>query len=527
MRFLNTIQRKIVATNGLLLLILMSVLIFALSSLHKNQQLLTEQAGTTDKLSKIDTLRTSLFELQANSTEFVLFLDEDTRQRRDQNYVQLRQAMFDSNMRELQDLVPLLDEFYDQIRRAAVSFIDDERMPGIFVLEKANRVADGIHLVLNEQLQKYTEIESSNIKLVATSNDSVAFSLYLLFVVLLVVGLAISFFLARFISAELNDLTEVIKEIEREGNLRLRAKVNSNDEIGMLTRAFNKLLQNLFMIVLEVKKKGDQLVESADSLSSVADNTRNGVRNQTGEIVQVATAMTEMSASVGEVADITHKASYLADNCNSESESGSEVVKETIDVINELVDDVQRSASAIDELKKRSENIGAVLDVIKSISEQTNLLALNAAIEAARAGEQGRGFAVVADEVRTLAQRTQESTGEIESLVASLQSGSQHAFEMMNQSRGKARDTVLKAEEAGRSLNMITQSVSNIADLNMQIARASEQQSETAEEVSRNMINIQMVSEDTSVGVNDTFESSGQLNILGLELQSLVGKFKV
>jgi len=527
MRFLNTIQRKILATNGLLLLILMSVLIFALSSLHKNQQLLTEQAVITDNLSVIDELRTSFFELKVNTTEFVLFLDEETRKNRDQNYVQLREAMFDSDIVELQSLVTELDDYYDQVRHATVAFVDDDRMKGNFILESSNHTAKRINEAINKQLDKYTMIEQSNINLITESNNGVAFSLYLLFVVLLVVGIAISFFLARFISSELNDLTEVIKEIERDGNLRLRAKVNSNDEIGMLTRAFNKLLQNLFMIVLEVKKKGDQLVESADNLSTVADNTRNGVQNQTGEIVQVATAMTEMSASVAEVASITHKASYLADNCNSESESGSEVVKETITVINELVDDVQRSASAIDELKKRSENIGAVLDVIKSISEQTNLLALNAAIEAARAGEQGRGFAVVADEVRTLAQRTQESTGEIENLVASLQSGSQNAFEIMNQSRGKARDTVLKAEEADRSLHMITQSVSNIADLNMQIARATEQQSETAEEVSRNMINIQMVSEDTSVGVTETFESSGQLNILGLELQVLVGKFKV
>lgn len=527
MKSLNTIQRKILAVNGLLLLILISVLVFVLSSLNQNQQLLATKTATTANLTNIDMLRTSLFELQVNTSEFVLFLDEDTRIQRDDNYVRLRRQMYDSNIPEIQKLIPELDQYYSQIRRATIAFIDDDKMTGNFIFGSSHSVSERIHSVLRQQRGKYTDIETSNIELVAGSTRNVAFSLYLLLAVILVAGFTFSLFLARLLSSEIHDFTKVIKDIEREGDLRLRAKVSESEELGVLTRAFNHLLHNLYTIVLEVKKKGDQLVGAADDLSSVAHNTRDGVKNQTNEIVQVATAMTQMSASVGDVSNITQKASSLADHCYAESQNGSQVVQETIVVINALVEDVQRSATAIDELKIHSDNIGAVLDVIKNISDQTNLLALNAAIEAARAGEQGRGFAVVADEVRTLAQRTQESTGEIQDLVATLQIGSKNAFEVMNQSRGRAHKTVLKAQEAEQSLQVITQSVSDIADLNTQIAHATEQQFKTAEEVSRNMSNIQMVSEETSIGIHNTFESSGQLNNLGIELQALVGQFNL
>lgn len=527
MDYLNTIKKKILATNGLMLVILLTVLVYALSALRSNQQLLIEQEQAKTELEMIAGIKETFFELKMANDEFILLLKNSNRSRRDGMYQKTLDGINQINNTTIKVLESDLERYYQQIKHAAAVFIDDDRMLGNFDLTEANQTATTILSVLNEQYSNQKQLELSIFESVSESNDNVSSALYILFGVMLLVGISVSIFLASIISSEISGLTETIKHIEKHGDLTIRASIDANDEVGVLAKTFNKLIDNLFAIVSEVQVKGDQLVSSAATMSEVANTTRQGVQSQSQEISQVATAMTQMSATVGEVANITHQASALADTCNQESASGSQVVNETIEVINELEGEVQKSATAIDELKSHSENIGTVLDVIKNISEQTNLLALNAAIEAARAGEQGRGFAVVADEVRTLAQRTQASTGEIENLVDSLQKGSQLAFDMMSKSRQKASDTVLKAQEAGKSLDTITQSVSNIADLNTQIAGASEQQSTTTEEVTRNMTNIQAVSEETSEGVRHTSENSKTLNEVGLQLQALVGQFKI
>jgi methyl-accepting chemotaxis protein len=237
--------------------------------------------------------------------------------------------------------------------------------------------------------------------------------------------------------------------------------------------------------------------------------------------------MNQMSATVQEVASNAEQASASADDGNNAATDGNRVVGQTISAISNLASDVQTSADVIETLKGDSENIGTVLDVIKNIAEQTNLLALNAAIEAARAGEQGRGFAVVADEVRTLAQRTQESTTEIEGLVEALQSGAQQAVDVMGNSRDQAENTVSQARLAGESLDAITQSVETIVNMNTQIASAAEEQSATTEEINRSVINIQDIAEQTAAGAVQTAASSTELNNLGEQMRGLVAKFKV
>jgi methyl-accepting chemotaxis protein len=234
-----------------------------------------------------------------------------------------------------------------------------------------------------------------------------------------------------------------------------------------------------------------------------------------------------MAATVDEVARNSQGASDAASSSDNEAKLGNQAVSITIKTINELADDVENSAMILQKLKGDSENISAVLDVIKNIAAQTNLLALNAAIEAARAGEQGRGFAVVADEVRTLAQRTQDSTSEIENLISALQKGAESAVNSMQQNRTKAAETVKQAAIAGEFLGSITQGVSSILDMNSQIAISSEEQAAVAKEINRSIVSIQSISVETSVGATQTSETSNEVKILGNRLRQLVEQFRV
>ena len=424
-------------------------------------------------------------------------------------------------------ILKYFDNYYKQFLQASAAFINDEKMQGSLLLNKSTEISTKILNSLKAQYNEHKQEVANIVEEVHHSNNMVSYSLYGLLVIMIVVGLGMSLFLANMISSGIQRLQGTIEQIENNNDLTQRADVNSNDEVGSLSAAFNRLVENLAGIVSDVTQKSDQLATAATELSAVTERTSSGIQKQSDEISQVATAMNEMSATVQEVASNAEQASSSADEGNNEATNGSRVVGQTISAISELSGDVQTSADVIEKLKGDSENIGTVLDVIKNIAEQTNLLALNAAIEAARAGEQGRGFAVVADEVRTLAQRTQESTTEIEALVDALQSGAQKAVDVMGQSREKAESTVSQAQLAGESLDAITQSVGNIVNMNIQIASAAEEQSATAEEINRSINNIQDIAEQTASGAVQTAASSTELSNLGEQMRGLVAKFKV
>ena len=262
-------------------------------------------------------------------------------------------------------------------------------------------------------------------------------------------------------------------------------------------------------------------------MSLVMEETKRDTLQQQSETSQVVTAMNEMTATVQEVARHATEAASAANKADHASVEGKKVVLSTMNAIEALSSEVHSAANVISQLEKDSENIGTVLDVIKGIAEQTNLLALNAAIEAARAGEQGRGFAVVADEVRTLASRTQQSTQEIQAMIENLQVGAQTAVKVMDESRAKAESSVSQAAKAGGSLEDITHSVSLINDMNTQIATAAEEQSAVAEEINRNIVNISEIVDRTADGANQTSIASEELASLAAQLQQLVNQFKV
>jgi len=270
-----------------------------------------------------------------------------------------------------------------------------------------------------------------------------------------------------------------------------------------------------------------QLASAAEELSAVTEQTSAGVNAQKVETDQVATAMNEMAATVQEVARNAEEASEAAVAADQQAREGDRVVSQAVGQIERLAAEVLHSSEAMNQLKQESSKIGGVLDVITSVAQQTNLLALNAAIEAARAGEAGRGFAVVADEVRSLAQRTQQSTEEIQALIASLQTGTHQVSSALDSSREMTDSSVQLARRAGQSLSDITRTVSAIQAMNQQIAAAAEQQSVVADEINRSVLNVREVSEQTSAASEETAASSIELARLGTHLQGLVGQFKV
>lgn len=327
----------------------------------------------------------------------------------------------------------------------------------------------------------------------------------------------------------INPLNETLAVVERiaTGDLSQAIQVNRRDEIGKLQVGVQRMGSTLRELIAGMRDGVIQIASAAEQLSAVIEQTAAEVNSQKLETDQVATAMHEMSATVQEVARNAENASQAASLADTESRQGDAVVGEVIVHIERLALEVSRSTEAMTHLQQESGKIGSVMDVIKAVAEQTNLLALNAAIEAARAGEAGRGFAVVADEVRGLAQRTQKSAEEIEGLIGSLQQGTQSVANIMASSRDLTDSSVQLSRRAGDSLDTITSTVSNIQLMNQQIAAAAEQQSAVAEEINRSIITVRDVSDQTAAASEEIAASSVELARLGTQLQTMVSHFRI
>ncbi len=342
----------------------------------------------------------------------------------------------------------------------------------------------------------------------------------------LLIGLAATVLIALLIVRPLQRVIAVARQISA-GDLSVEIEVDRSDEVGQLLEAMRGMSANLRDMVGRLQGGVAQISSSAQALSSVTEQTRVGVNGQKLETDQVATAMSQMTATVHEVARNAEAAAASTQSADSKVSSGSEVVRQTLGRINQLATAMQAATQSIEQLSHETQSIGSVLDVIKSVAEQTNLLALNAAIEAARAGEQGRGFAVVADEVRALAKRTQQSTAEIERLVVTLRDGVRRSVERMQESGTLVEMTVQDANHTELALSGIAEAVSVIHQMNQQIAAAAEQQSAVAEEINRSVTSIRDIADQSALAMEETASSSTQLASLGRDLQAMAGHFRL
>ena len=407
-------------------------------------------------------------------------------------------------------------------------------------LSQANQV-DALRTLINSELLNNSEQVNTvlarlldiNNKMALVTNQEAKDQYDLAFK--LVVGLLIlataltvlfAWLLTRSITLPISQALEAAEEVA-EGNLTRPIKVDGNDEAGRLLAAMAKMQDKLRDTLQRIAGSATQLASAAEELNAVTDESARGLTQQNNEIEQAATAVNEMTSAVEEVARNAVSTSEASRNATTSAGDGRDLVQETVSAIERMSGDVQATATLIGDLANESRDIGKVLDVIRGLADQTNLLALNAAIEAARAGEAGRGFAVVADEVRALAHRTQQSTSEIERMIGSIQAGTEHAVNSMRNSTERAESTLNIAKGAGLSLDTINTAIVEINERNLVIASAAEEQAQVAREVDRNLVNIRDLSVQSATGASQTSAASNELSRLAVDLNGMVGRFRL
>ncbi|SEI84356.1 methyl-accepting chemotaxis protein [Pseudomonas sp. NFR16] len=407
-------------------------------------------------------------------------------------------------------------------------------------LMKAGDLENGRYLLLGD-LQKTYRVVMDELTVMVDSNDrqigegaeaagrlesSAKTSLYIGITVAFIAAIVLGLFISRLISRPIANAVASARRIA-EGDLTQHIASTGRDEAGQLLTALAEMQSSLKSTIQQIASASDQLASAAEELTAVTDNGSRGLLRQNDEIQQAATAVTEMTSAVEEVARNAVSTSEASKATSLQASNGRDQARNAVSAINSATTEIAASTTMVKDLAVQVRDIGKVLDVIRGIAEQTNLLALNAAIEAARAGEQGRGFAVVADEVRALAARTQASTGEIEGMINSVQTSADQAVGAMGKSQSLVTDTQALAQATGQALELIADGIAQINDRNLVIATASEEQANVAREVDRNLVNIQDLSTQTAAGAHQTNASTQELSSLAVSFNALVSRFRL
>ncbi|MBT3725634.1 MAG: HAMP domain-containing protein [Gammaproteobacteria bacterium] len=378
--------------------------------------------------------------------------------------------------------------------------------------------------ILDESGDSKVEGEAENI----SNAQSTAYSSVIIAIIAGIIFSLFSYFAAlKTIVKPIRNVADNLQSIAQQGgDLTRSIEVKGNDEIADLANAFNLFMESTSQIIEQVKQSSGEITNESSVLNQIIEDTNNGAMSQKAETEQVASAVTELVATVSSVASHADDASKVSKTADNNSEQGKKRVQETVSNIQKLSQDMDQATSVINEVQAGAQNIGSVLDVIKGIAEQTNLLALNAAIEAARAGEQGRGFAVVADEVRTLASRTQESTTEIQAMIDSLQDGTKNAVNVISKSHVQTEESAKSATLADAALDEIVSAISSISEINHQIAIATKEQEIASSMIGTNAENIYSIAEATADKASAAQASTMQLLSRSSDMAELVSKFK-
>ena len=428
--------------------------------------------------------------------------------------------------REMLALVKTNVAGYLSIVSQMVALVDkDQQQDAIDLLN--NRLAPQ-GTVLTQSLENLITFNQNGVEAAADSAAQMytraQWVVGLIIVIALIATLLLAWLLTRSITAPLGQALAVARTIAA-GDLSQPIAVSGSDEPAQLLGALATMQTQLQTTIRGISESAQQLASAAEEMSSVMEQSTRGLQAQNDEIEQAATAVTEMSAAVDEVAGNAVSSAEASKASDEDSKHGHYQISETISSIQNLVDEVLGASNKAESLAVQAQDISKVLEVIRGIAGQTNLLALNAAIEAARAGEAGRGFAVVADEVRSLAQRTQDSTEEIEQMISGIQQGTQDTVEALNSSAEHAGTTLQRANSAGSALEKITAAISQISQRNLVIASAAEQQALVARDVDRSLVNIRDLSTQTAAGATQTSAASQELSRLAVDLNGMVTRF--
>ena len=539
MRTLKLSARSAVcfATITLLLLVLAVTSALGLNSLYNAEQdVETNWMASIGQTGKMDTL---VLRLRLETLRIVASEDEQMKQTAGATIAQARRDLQQA-VADYQALVASPEEqrLADAVTAGIKAY--DARLDEILVIARTRPTNEGTAFI-NANIRPLTNDLQNKIVALGEFNQRGAkqagelathtysrnlWLLGLISAVAVALTVVLAVLYTRSILQPLREVLGINRRIA-EGDLRVVAEVKGRDEMAELMQATVQMQQTLRDTVSHIGEASTQLASAAEEMNAVTEEGSRGLQRQNSEVEQAATAVNEMTAAVEEVARNAASASTSAQQSERSTGLGAARVTETVNAIHSLTGTVSHTSEQIVALAGQAQGIATVVDVIRGIAEQTNLLALNAAIEAARAGEQGRGFAVVADEVRALAHRTQESTREIEQMIGGIQSGSEGAVQAMQRSRDEANATLKIANEAGAALEEIARSITEINERNFLIATASEEQAQVARSVDQNLVSIRDLSIQTSAGAHQTAAAAHEVSRLAVDMNRLVGRFSV